>query len=209
MWGGHSPGWEPPADRAAAAGLSLTGKWATISSYPQQSWHWGTGSSRPWLPVWMEPDCFLACGPASLLVGLISFSSNIADLESTEEAQDVKDASNPRRSTPMDQGLLLRRHPLISVDLPMRWIPADLHVIHLQVYPSKTADMATKKMLLKHVSTLLMMRPWLTNLQGNLAILALKMLFTIGDSLLTTFPNMSSDSVGLCDLICRKKMLFA
>ena len=68
----------------------------------------------------MEPDCFLACGPASLLVGLISFSSNIADLESTEEAQDVKDASNPRRSTPMDQGLLLRRHPLISVDLPMR-----------------------------------------------------------------------------------------
>ena len=42
----------------------------------------------------MDPDCFLAGGPARLLIGLISFSSHIADLEKSEEAQEVKDALN-------------------------------------------------------------------------------------------------------------------
>ena len=73
----------------------------------------------------------------------------------------------------------------------------------------KNCPKGLQRMLLKHVSNLLMVRPWLTDLQGNLATLALKMLFTIGDSLPTMFPNMSSDSVGLCDLICRKRMLLA
>ena len=54
-----------------------------------------------------------------------------------------------------------------------------------------------QRILLEHVSNLVLLRPWPKKPQGNLAILALKKLFTTGGCLPIVFPT-NSDRVGLC-----------
>lgn len=199
MWGetGHSPGWEPPADRAAAAGLSLTGKWATISSHPQQSWHWGDWEfstlASSMNGVWL----FSSLWPSQAAYWSDFFSfSHSRSWESWGGPRSQRclepmtfcahgSRPPPQKTSPYICGL--------TNEANTSWPPCDPS-------PSisiKNCPKGLQKMLLKHISNLLMVRPWLTNLQGNLAILSLKMLFTI-DVSLPTIPNMSSDSVGLC-----------